>query len=89
MQLQVQLPKEYDESLKQQIIGTLNQAVSEVRQQTGIDSPWLNSKSKCAEWLGISVGNLNDLIKQGFPIHLVGGKYFFNKSEINKYLLAN
>ncbi|MCV3315837.1 hypothetical protein NVV78_07770 [Pediococcus ethanolidurans] len=89
MELQVTLPPEYDEHLKQEVMSTITEAVNEVRQQTGIDSPWLSSKQATAKWLGVSVETLNALILQGMPIHQQTGKNFFSKAEITQYLLNN
>lgn len=87
--LQVVLPPEYDEKLKQEVMGTITEAVQEARQQTQIDSPWLSSKQATSKWLGVSVETLNALILQGMPLHQQTGKYFFNKSEITNYILNN
>ncbi len=89
MELQVTLPPEYDEHLKQEVMSTIIEAVNEARQQTGIDSPWLSSKRSCAKYLGVSVEVLNALVLQGMPIHQQTGKNFFNKKEITQYLLNN
>lgn len=89
MPLQVMLPPEYDKSLRTQVKDILDQAVKEVRQKTGIDSPWLSSKQSAAKWLTISVETLNTLVLQGMPEHEKGGKYFYNKSEMTEFLKDN
>lgn len=89
MPLQIILPPEYDESLKQQIMDTINNAVKEARQQTGIDSPWLSSKQSASKWLGISVETLNSLVLRGMSEHFVNGKYFYNKAEITEFIRSN
>lgn len=86
MPLQVTLPPEYDESLRTQIKDIIDKAVKEVRQKTGIDSPWLSSKQSASKWLGISVETLNTLVLQGMPEHEKGGKYFYNKAEMTEFL---
>lgn len=86
MPMQVMLPPEYDESLRMQVKDILDQAVKEVRQKTGIDSPWLSSKQSASKWLGIGVETLNTLVLQGMPEHEKGGKYFYNKAEMTEFL---
>ncbi|MCM6819367.1 hypothetical protein [Pediococcus pentosaceus] len=89
MSIQVMLPPEYDESLRTQVENILDKAVKEVRQRTGIDSPWLSSKQSASKWLGISVETLNTLVLQGMPEHEKGGKYFYNKAEMTEFLKDN
>ncbi|MCV3325561.1 hypothetical protein NUU18_04100 [Pediococcus pentosaceus] len=86
MPIQVMLPPEYDKSLRTQIEDILDKAVKEVRQKTGIDSPWLSSKQSASKWLDISVETLNTLVLQGMPEHEKGGKYFYNKAEMTEFL---
>lgn len=86
MPIQVMLPPEYDESLRTQVKDILDKAVKEVRQKTGIDSPWLSSKQSASKWLGVGVETLNTLVLQGMPEHEKGGKYFYNKAEMTEFL---
>lgn len=87
--LEVVLPPEYDQKLRQQVMATINEAVKSARQQTYIDSPWLPSKAAAAKYLGMSNNTLTTLIKAGLPVHFLPdvAKYTFNKHEINEWLL--
>lgn len=89
MAVQVTLSPEYDEALRKQVFSTIKDAVTDARQKTGIDSPWLPSKNAAAKWLGVSVNTLSDLMREGLPCHIVHNKYYFEKTEITKYILNN
>ncbi|QEA32117.1 hypothetical protein [Secundilactobacillus malefermentans] len=87
--LQVTLPPEYDEQLKQQVKATIEEAIKEARQQTGIDSPWLQTKQSIAKWIGISNNSLTTLINNGMPIHFMPDLNLVcaNKHEISEWIL--
>jgi len=87
--LQVTLPDEYSEQLKQQVKATIEEAVKEARQQTGIDSPWIQDKKNIAKWIGVSNNSLTALINQGLPIHMLPDvdKIVANKHELSEWLL--
>ena len=87
--LQVTLPPEYDEQLKQQVKATIEEAIKEARQQTGIDSPWLQTKQSIAKWIGVSNNTLTILINNGLPLHFLPDvdKFVASKHEISEWIL--
>lgn len=53
------------------------------------DNPWIKGKRRFAKWLGVSYPTLDKMLKDGLPVHFITDvdAYFFNKQEVNKYLL--
>ncbi len=53
------------------------------------DNPWVKGKVAFSKWLGVSYATLDKMMKDGLPVHFVGDidAYFFNKNEVNEYLL--
>lgn len=52
------------------------------------NKPFLSSINELCEWLGASRPTINKLISDGLPKHKVDGKTFYNKKEIEKFLLS-
>ncbi|QCI86637.1 helix-turn-helix domain-containing protein [Vagococcus zengguangii] len=40
-----------------------------------------------ANWLGISVNTLKTYVQKGLPIIIIGGRNFYSKKEVSKFLL--
>ena len=52
------------------------------------NKPFLSSINELCEWLGASRPTINKLISDGLPKHQIDGKTFYNKKEIEKFLLS-
>lgn len=65
----------------------LNEAIDKLEKVT--DNPWIKGKKKFAKWLDVSYQTLDKMLVEGLPVHFIGDSeiYFFNKNEVNEYLL--
>lgn len=73
---------------EQQLTGIQNQIygkVSEAIEQSSQSKTWMKWKD-LVDYLPISNNAIRDHL-QDLPFHIVGGTKFYNKSEVDKYLL--
>lgn len=56
--------------------------------KTSDDKPFLSSINELCKWLGASRPTIKKLIDDGLPTHEIEGKIFFNKKEIEEFILS-
>lgn len=76
---------EFKKYLYQLTLDVLNQA----RKDLHMDRDLLNKK-EMASWLGISQVKLDELIREGMPISILGERTFFlSKQEVRNWILTH
>lgn len=73
--------------LDTQTLNRLNDFLDKVEKRQ--DKPWIKGKVNLSKWLGVSPKTVQKMMENGLPVHFVKDvdAYFFNKQEINEYLL--
>lgn len=84
--LQVMLPDEAAESLRQNIYSLITDSVDSARRDAGLEKQWVNQKG-AYEYAGVSYKTLKEWIKQGLPVHVIDGVQLLSKSEIDQFIL--
>ena len=87
MGLQVVLSKEQSDELKSYIYDLTNEAVKKAIHNAGSDKDFLNQK-EMSDWVGVSVNTLKAYVREGLPIIVMGGRNFYSKKEVSKFLLS-
>ncbi|MCK8606986.1 MULTISPECIES: hypothetical protein [Apilactobacillus] len=88
--MEFQLPKEQETAFYTYVHELIQQAAKQAENKSNLNTPWLKGKKQAAKWLGISPQSLAKLMEHGLPVHYLDDMevVFFNKHEINQYLLA-
>lgn len=89
MQMNVELPKEFQEQLKKSVVQIVAEALGSISRDPKY--PEYMDKQQCASYLNISVSTFNTWLKRTnkqIPFTLIGGSYRFKRSEIDKFMLA-
>lgn len=84
--LQVILPDEAAESLRQNIYSLITDTVETARKDAGLNKQWVNKKG-AYEYAGVSYKTLKEWINQGLPVHVIDGVQLLSKSEIDQFIL--
>ncbi|WP_249338866.1 helix-turn-helix domain-containing protein [Vagococcus zengguangii] len=80
------LDEKQSQDLQQYIYELTNEAVKKAVKDAGSDKEFLSQK-EMALWLGISVNTLKTYVQKGLPIIVIGGRNFYSKKEVSKFLL--
>ncbi|KRM67743.1 hypothetical protein FD06_GL000462 [Apilactobacillus ozensis DSM 23829 = JCM 17196] len=88
--MEFKLPPAQETAFYNYVQELMHQAILNAEDKVNLNTPWLKGKKQAAKWLGISPQSLAKLMAQGLPVHYLDDMevVFFNKQEINKYLLA-
>ncbi len=80
-----------DDVLYKEMESIINNAIDNVISVKKTDNPWIKGKKNTCKWLEISPQTLNKMIQRGLPVHYLNDMdiMFFNKEEINSYILNN
>ena len=52
------------------------------------NKPFLSSINELCKWLGVSRPTIKRLMDDGLPKHEIEGKIFYNKKEIEEFILS-
>ncbi|KRL05850.1 excisionase family DNA-binding protein [Liquorilactobacillus oeni] len=87
MQMNVELPKEFEQQLQQSVIKVVTETLGTLNSDSKFNE--YMDKQQCATYLNISVSTFNSWLKnESIPFALIGGSYRFKKSEIDKFMLS-
>ncbi len=87
MQMNVELPKEFEEQLQQQVIDVVTNTI--VSLKTDSKYPEYMDKGQCSAYLSLSRSTFDKWLKvENIPVVTINGSYRFKKSEIDKFMLA-
>ncbi|MGX6962386.1 hypothetical protein [Vagococcus xieshaowenii] len=88
-ELKVMLADDQEGDLKKYIYDITLEAIQQARKDSSVDKDLINKTQLC-EWLDISMPKLNELIRDGLPISVVGERTFFaSKQEVRKWILEH
>ncbi|KRK48134.1 hypothetical protein [Secundilactobacillus kimchicus] len=88
--LTVQLPQEASDQLKLQMVALLKEAVISVQGKAKESGEWLRGKSAVARYLGCSSETVSKMVLNGLNPHMIPEApniYFFNRREVDEYIL--
>lgn len=85
--IQVMLNETQSKELQKYIFDITSEAVRNAIQDVGADKDFLNQR-EMSDWVGVSVNTLKTYIREGLPIIIMGGRNFYSKKEVSKFLLA-
>lgn len=83
---QVMLNEAQTKELQNYIFNVTNEAVQQAIHNAGTDKDFLNQKEMSA-WIGVSVNTLKTYVREGMPIIVMGGRNFYSKKEVSKFML--
>lgn len=86
MHFDLELPQEFQDSLKQTIVDVLANSLGSLNSDPKFGD-WMDKGTACA-YIGVSRSTFDKIIKKyNVPYTLLGGSYFFSKVELNKFML--
>lgn len=83
---QVLLDEKQSKELQKYIYELTNEAINRAIHDAGADKDFLNQR-EMGDWLGVSVNTLKNYVKEGLPIIIMGGRNFYSKNEVSKFML--
>lgn len=83
--MQVMLAKEQTQEIQHMIGELIKEEIKNVREVSGVDSPFLNKKQTC-RYLGISNNTLDLWISMGLPYIKIGKSIRFSKESVNQWM---
>lgn len=83
---QVLLNKKQTQELQKFVYDLTNEAIKKAIHDVSSDKDFLNQR-EMSDWLGVSINTLKNYVKEGLPIIVIGGRNFYSKSEISKFML--
>lgn len=83
---QVLLDEKQSKELQKYIYELTNEAIKRAIHDAGADKDFLNQR-EMGDWLGVSVNTLKNYVKVGLPIIIMGGRNFYSKNEVSKFML--
>ena len=83
---QVMLSENQTKELQKYIFELTNEAVRKAVHDVGADKDFLNQK-EMSEWIGVSTNTLKSYVRGGLPIIIIGGRNFYSKKEVSKFML--
>ncbi|QCX25758.1 helix-turn-helix domain-containing protein [Companilactobacillus futsaii] len=87
MSVEVLLSDEQKTSLQQDIFKMVNDSLEQAKKGTGINSKeWLKKYEAC-NYLGVANNTFDQFIKRGLPSHTINNKTFYNRKEIDDFIL--
>ncbi|MFD1126268.1 hypothetical protein ACFQ22_13045 [Lentilactobacillus raoultii] len=90
--LQVKLPEEASEELRQQVFAAISVAVDQAKRKAN-QGEWIANKTGLAAYLGVSTDVITRMVKElGLPTHHLSvcpKITFFNRDEVNSFILNN
>ena len=84
---QVMLDEQQSNELKKYIFEITREAVEKATKDIGANKDFLNQR-EMADWIGVSVNTLKAYVREGLPIIILGGRNFYSKCEVSKFLLG-
>lgn len=85
--LNLELPKEFEEQLQQQVINVVTNTIGSLK--TDSKYPEYMDKQQCSAYLEISRSTFDKWLKaENIPVVVINGSYRFKKSEIDKFMLS-
>ncbi len=84
---QVLLDDKQSKELQQYIFSLAQESISKAVQNVGLDKDFLNQK-EMSDWLGVSPNTLKIYVREGMPIIIMGGRKFYSKREVTKFMLS-
>lgn len=84
---QVLLDDKQSKELQQFIFTLAQESISKAVQNVGLDKDFLNQK-EMSDWLGVSPNTLKIYVQEGMPIITMGGRKFYSKKEVTKFMLS-
>lgn len=87
MEMQVELPKDFEEQLKHQFVLIAGKAITELatRQQA---PEWMDLGT-AANYLSVSRGTLTAFIKQGLKVTVVNGTKRIRRGDADKFMIEH
>lgn len=85
--IQVLLDEAQANDLRQFIYQMTNEAVRNAIQDAGANKEFLNQK-ELSEYLGCSINTLKSYVREGLPIIVMGGRNYYSKTEVTKFMLS-
>ncbi|WP_271522810.1 DNA-binding protein [Enterococcus mundtii] len=83
---QVLLNKKQTQELQKFVYDLTNEAIKKAIHDVSSDKDFLNQR-EMSDWLGVSINTLKNYVKEGLPIIVIGGRNFYSKSEVSKFML--
>lgn len=80
-----------DDVIYKEMTSIINNAIDSIISVKTSENPWIKGKKQTCKWLEVSPQTLNKMIQRGLPVHYLNDMdiMFFNKEEINSYILNN
>lgn len=86
MSLQLQIPPEFNDLLKEELKDIYAEAMTEAKRQFSLDKEFLTVK-EAQEYTSTSNNTfVNRFISEGLPIYKIGNKQYVKKSELNNFI---
>ncbi|EGO7562337.1 hypothetical protein IGK80_001908 [Enterococcus sp. DIV0609] len=83
---QVLLNEKQTKELQKFVYDLTNEAIKKAIHDVSSDKDFLNQR-EMSDWLGVSINTLKNYVKEGLPIIVIGGRNFYSKSEVSKFML--
>ncbi|OFU49893.1 helix-turn-helix domain-containing protein [Aerococcus sp. HMSC10H05] len=86
MSLQLQIPPEFNDRLKEELKDVYVSAMEEAKRDFGYMKEYLTIKEACQF---VSVSNntfMNNFIAEGLPVYRVNNKQYIKKVELNNFI---
>lgn len=78
---------EIQKAIKEAVVNLVDQVSAE--KENAKSYPEFMTQTQTQDFLNVSYGFLQKLVKQGLPVHRVGGRKIFNKSEITDWIIKH
>lgn len=86
MQLNISLPDSFSEELQETVTRTVEETIAKMSNNSSYPD-WFD-KGTAAKFIGVSRVTFDKILKKyDVPYTMLNGSYFFNKVELNKWLL--
>lgn len=83
---QVLLNEKQTKDLQKFVYDLTSEAIKRAVHDVGADKDFLNQK-EMSNWLGVSINTLKNYVREGLPIIVIGGRNFYSKNEVSKFML--
>lgn len=87
MEMQVQMPKDFEEQLKRQFVLIADKAITELTSRPQVPE-WMDL-GMAANYLSVSRGTLTTFIKQGLKVSVNNGTKRIRREDADKFMMAH
>jgi hypothetical protein len=87
MEMQVQMPKDFEDQLKRQFVLIADKAITELTSRP--QAPEWMDLGTAANYLSVSRGTLTTFIKQGLKVTIVNGTKRIRREDADQFMIAH